>query len=338
MAQPSAAEKLIEGGHWKRARALVEARIHEGSRDALANYLLSQIRNAFGDHATPLPLAEKAVALDSHTAKYHRQLAEVLGVTAQHASAIQQFFLAQRFRKEIDAALALDPRDTQALRDLLEFYLVAPGIAGGDPPKADSLASRIGEIQAPLGFLAAARIAAFHKQDAETDIYLRKAAEALPPNYGARIALAAFYMDQAHFNPTGAQTQARAALKLDPTRVDAYAVMAETLADRGDRDELESALATAAAAVPDDLVPYYRAADRLLTQRRDPARAERYLRVYLDQEPEGNEPTAAEAHWKLGLVLQSAGRTEEAAKEWKESVRLDPESKAALELERIHRK
>jgi hypothetical protein len=63
-AQQSAAEKLIEAGHWKRARAIVEPRIHEAPDDPLANFLLSQIRNAFGDRTTPLPLAEKAVALD----------------------------------------------------------------------------------------------------------------------------------------------------------------------------------------------------------------------------------------------------------------------------------
>ena len=338
MAQPSAGEKLIEEGHWKRARALVEARIREDPTDALANYLLSQIRNAFREQTTPLPLAEKAVALDNRTGKYHRQLAEVLGVTAQRAGAIQQLFLAQRFRKEIDAALALDPQDTQALRDLLEFYLVAPGIAGGDPPKADPLASRIGEIQAPLGFLAAARIAAFRKQTGETEASLRKAVESPPPNYGARIALARFYLDQEHFNPANADMLAREALKLDHIRAEAYAVLAEALTERGDWGELESVLTAAATAVPDNLVPYYHAADRLLIKGRDPGRAERYLRLYLGQEPEGNEPTAAEAHWKLGLVLQSAGRAEEAAKQWKESVRLDPKSKAALELQRIHRK
>jgi hypothetical protein len=61
-------------------RALVEARIKETQDGALQNFLLSQIRGAFGDRAMPLTLAEKAVALDERTAKYHRQVAEVLGV------------------------------------------------------------------------------------------------------------------------------------------------------------------------------------------------------------------------------------------------------------------
>src|SRR5712692_3348518 len=122
----SRAEALIEAGHWKQARTLVEARLREVPGDALSNFLLSQIRNAFRDRSAPLAFAEKAVALDGRTAKYHRQIAEVLGVTAQHSGAFQQLLLARRFRKEIDIALSLDPSDAQAQRDLMEFYLLAP--------------------------------------------------------------------------------------------------------------------------------------------------------------------------------------------------------------------
>ncbi|MEI9971831.1 MAG: hypothetical protein WDO73_07120, partial [Ignavibacteriota bacterium] len=115
--------------------------------------------NAFGDHDSPLSLAEKAVALDGAVAKYHRQVAEVTGVMAQHAGVFQQFLLARRFRREIDTALSLDGRDVQALRDLMEFYLLAPGIVGGDKEKAKALAARIADIDPVQGQLAHARLA-----------------------------------------------------------------------------------------------------------------------------------------------------------------------------------
>jgi len=332
---PSVAERLIEAGHWKRARAVVEARIREAPGEALANYLLSQIRNAFGERTTPLSLAEKAVALDDRTAKYHRQLAEVLGVMAQHAGAIRQLFLARRFRSEIDTALALDPRDTQALRDLLEFYLLAPGILGGDAAKAEATAGRIGGIDAVEAFLARARVAAFRQHTAEAEAWLRQAAEAQPPSYRARIALAQFYLAPAHPDPDQAEKQATEALKLEPGRADAYCVLAAVYVDRNEWNKLESILAAASREVPDDPAPYYRAAERLIAAGRDPVRAERYLRVYLNQEPEGNEPAAAEARWQMGLALEAEGRTKEAREQWMQSVRLDPESKAARELKRV---
>ena len=67
------AEELIEAGHWKRARTLVEARMREAPDDPLAIYLTSQIRFAFGDADAPLGLAEKALALDGGAARYHRR-------------------------------------------------------------------------------------------------------------------------------------------------------------------------------------------------------------------------------------------------------------------------
>lgn len=300
------AEKLIETGHWKKARAIVETRIRQAPDDPLANFLLSQIRNAFGDYASPPGLAEKAVALDSRVAKYHRQLAEVLGVQAQHAGPIKILLLARRFRSEIDAALSLDPHDVQAQRDLLEYYLVAPGIAGGDIQKADSTAARIGELDHAEGLLAKARIAAFRKQTGETETLLHQAVHSQPPSWRAHTELANFDLAPEHENPGEAENTARELLQMDPTRIEPYTILAHIYSDRGDWRALDAVLAEASEKNPDDLTPYYRAAARLLANGRDPARAERYLRVYLASEPEGNAPPAADARRKLAAAEQSA--------------------------------
>jgi hypothetical protein len=47
----------------------------------------------------------------------------------------QQLFPARRFKKEIDTPISQYPSDLQALRGLMEFYLVAPGITHGDKDK-----------------------------------------------------------------------------------------------------------------------------------------------------------------------------------------------------------
>jgi tetratricopeptide (TPR) repeat protein len=335
LAQETTAGKLIEEGHWKRARALVERRLREAPDDPDAIFLWSQIRNAFGDHASPLGLAEKAVRINGGVARYHRQLAEVQGVMAQHANVFQQLLLARRFRKEIDAALGLDPRDVQAWRDLLEFYLLAPGLVGGDPAKAETAANPIVAIDAAEGFLAQARIAEFRKDHARMETVLRRAAEVRPPSYNAHLALAQFYLAPEHRNDSAAEASARSALAIDRGRIGAYSVLAALYAGREDWGALEAILAAAAGEVPDDAAPYYRAAARLLSAGHEAARAERYLRLYLAQETEGNQPTAADAHWQLGLALRAQGQDATAIREWKIAVQLDPESLAAGELKRV---
>ncbi|HVY92036.1 MAG TPA: hypothetical protein VHA14_04780 [Bryobacteraceae bacterium] len=303
LAQPqphSDAEKLIAAGHWKKARALVEARISQSPNDPLSNYLLSQITHAFGDDASPKPYAEKAVALDRSVAKYHRQLAEVVGIEAQHASPFRLVFLAHQFRGELDTAISLDPRDLQAQRDLLEYYLVAPGIAGGDVKKATAVAQHIAEMDPAEGLLAKARVAAYRKQDAETAALLVESASAQPPSYKARAELARFYLAPEHPNPARAENAATEMLRLDRTRIEPWSALAQIYAEREDWSNLDRTLTTASQEVPDDLTPYYQAASALLRAGHDPARAERYLRVYLEHEPEGNEPTLADAR-KLTL-------------------------------------
>jgi tetratricopeptide (TPR) repeat protein len=296
-AAQTAPERMIVAGHWKQARAIVEQRIRENSRDALATYMLSMIRNAFGDHESPLTLAEKAVALDGSVGKYHRQLAEALGVKAQHSGMLQQLFLAHRFRKEIDTAIALDPGDIQAKRDLMEFYLLAPGVAGGDKRKAESAAEAIARVDPCAGFSAQVRLAEFRSDKKRAAEFLRKAVEADPHNYRARIALAEFTADQEE-----AEREAKAAVGIDAGQVAGYAVLARVYARRGKWPELDAVLTEAEKQVPDDLVPYYRAAEQLLESHQESPRAERYLLRYLRMESEGNQPTRADTLKKLAQV------------------------------------
>ena len=334
-AQQTVAEKLIAVGHWKQARAWVEAQPASADQ-ALISFLLSQIRFAFGDRSAPLPLAEKAVDLNGRVAKFHRQLAEAVGVQAQNASPFQQLFLARKFRKEIGTAIDLDPHDIQAQRDLLEFYLLAPAIAGGDSGKAVEMAERIGAIDSPEGYLAQARIALFHKRMAEAEMLLREGAQARPPSYHAQIELARFYLDPQHFNREVAETAGRHGLELDNSRIEAYKLLARIYAERAEWSLLDSILKEAAQQNPDDLAPFFYAADELLGAHREPARAEQYLRRYLSQAAEGNEPPAAEARWKLGLALEAESRTDEAMVEWRRSLETDPRSPARRELKRVY--
>jgi hypothetical protein len=296
-------EKLIEAGHWKRARVIVEARWNDNRDDALSNFLMSQIRNAFGDRESPPALAERAVAIDGGVAKYHRQLAEALGVEARHSGIFHQIALARRFKKEIDIAIVLDPRDLQALRDLLEFYLLAPGIAGGDKGKARIMAEQIGRINAASGYSAQARLAIFNgEKDTVVEALLRRAVDAEPGNYRARTALASFYAD--HANAEGAEREALQAVQIDAGRAEGYAILAEIDAAAGRWGDLDSALTAAEKEVPDDLAPFYRAGEALLRVNRSMDRAVRYFQKYAGGQPEGNAPTVADAQGKLEFAAK----------------------------------
>jgi len=66
-----------------------------------------------------------------------------------------------------------------------------------------------------------------------------------------------------------------------------------------------------------------------LTAEKDPARAERYFRKYLSQEPEGHAPSLSRAHWRLGQALEKQGRKPEGISEIEMAVRLEPDFEGA---------
>ena len=116
-----------------------------------------------------------------------------------------------------------------------------------------------------------------------------------------RIALAQFYIKD-HVDWGAAAQNAAAAIKLDSTRADGYSILAAALAAQGKWPELEAVLAEAERNIPDDLTPYYRAAQSAIAEARRPDLADAYLRKYLTQEPEGNEPPLADARQQFKQI------------------------------------
>src|SRR5690349_12332669 len=170
-AQP--VRELIEAGHWKRARAAVEAM--KGS-DAETLYLMATVKQAFGDLDAAEKLAERAVAASPKDAQYHYRLGEITGQKAQKAGVFKQIGLARTFKKECEAALAINPDHMEALKDMLQFHLQAPGIVGGDKAKAGAIAEHIMKLDPAQGVQAQIEIARAQKQDnAAIDDIMRKA-------------------------------------------------------------------------------------------------------------------------------------------------------------------
>jgi tetratricopeptide (TPR) repeat protein len=338
LANDPAPEALIKAGHWKRARPLVEQRYQANPGDARSAYLLSQVKAAFGDLEAAVKLAEKAVALDSNNADYHAQLGTVCGETAEKASLFARAGWAHRFKEETEKAAALDPKNLDARFALMEFYLLAPRLMGGSQQKAAAMAEQIGRIDPARGYLAQARLAQEDKAASREEAAFLKALTAGPHDYEILVSVANFYNRDTQRKYDQAEKHSRQAVKVDPGQAGAYSSLAFALAAEERWAELDAALGAAEKNVPDDLSPYYQAGRALLDTARDLPRAERYFRKYLGQEPEGEAPTLAHAHRRLGLVLEKEGRRPEAVTEIEAAVHLRPDlGEARKDLKRLRR-
>jgi len=181
------------------------------------------------------------------------------------------------------------------------------------------------------GYLAQAELAREAQDFGKIEGWFLKAVQADPRSYAGQTALAAFYTEPSHRKTDLAERHAQEAVHLDATRAKGYSILAMVLALEQRWSELEAVLSASEKSVPDDLAPYYEAGSALLESGADLKRGETYVRKYLAQEPEGEEPDAAHAHRLLGLILGKEGRKAEAVSELQTAIQMNPHFKEAKE-------
>lgn len=334
-ANDGAPEPLMEGGHWKRVRTIAENRYKTNPKDPYALYLMARVKFEYDDPDGAEALIEKAVQLDPQNAEYRFWLSAVYGRRAQSANIFSKWGLAGKFKEQAEKAIQLDPKHIEARHALIQFHLQAPGIVGGDKRKAYELAEEIQRMDPARGYLEKAGIARREKQLDQLAPLYRKAVEADPRSYAARMALAGYYASDQQKKYSEAEQQAREALKIEPARVGAYSLLAGIYASQQRWGELDALIAQSEKNVPDNLYPHYAAARTLVVSGKDLPRAERYLRKYVTQEPEPDYPSHAGAHWRLGQALEKQGRTQEAISEYERATQLDPKLGAEKDLKRL---
>jgi len=284
---------VIEQGRYRMALSELTA------PDAHTAYLKSKAEAGLGDLEASLHSAEHALELEPARAEYHVQVAAACGRLAEKAGLLRQLGLARRAKKELDAALQINPADIDALYGNMLFFYAAPSFVGGDKAKAEAAAEAITKLNPGRGYLAHAQLAKDRKDVTAEEIYYRKSVEADPKFYEARATLAAFLLAS---DRAAAEEQACEAVHLDSHRAPAWITLAEVAIADQCWDELFERLNASKAALPESQEPEYGAGLALIRLGMHYRWAAQFLENY-----EG--PNAAIAKTKLA---EARGRIEAA--------------------------
>jgi tetratricopeptide (TPR) repeat protein len=173
---------------------------------------------------------EAAVAAAPANSSYQRWLGSAYGQKAGRSGKFSAFGLARKAHSAMEKAVQLDPKSADAVSDLGEYCVNAPGIVGGGMDKANDLAQKLLALDAPRGHGLLARIA--EKQNnlalAEKEF---TAAAAGPHAAAGYVDLAAYY--KRHGSKAQVLAAVRSAVAADRSRDDSVSDAAGVLIEAG---------------------------------------------------------------------------------------------------------
>lgn len=240
--------------------------------------------------------AERAVAVDARSSKYHEWLGRAYGEKADHVNPFSAMGLARKAGKEFEVAVPLDERNFSARQALIEFYCKAPGIVGGGVEKAQPHIQRLGEMDEAEGHYAKGNCRRQKNDLATADQEFTKALESNPKSPD-------LIYDIGDYGVTHSQ----------PERLLAVGAVGERVASGDPRR-------------------YFYHGVALVLKKENPDEAERLLQEYAQKAPtRSGYPRPAATHAWLGRLFENQNRLEDAVKEYETALRLDPKNRMAQE-------
>jgi tetratricopeptide (TPR) repeat protein len=168
-------------------------------KTAAVQHLMGLDYYGSGDYKKATEALEKAFAAEPNNSMYALWLGRAYGRRAETSNPLSAPGHASKARQYFEKATALNPNNLEALNDLFEYYLQAPGFLGGGFDKAVRVSDRIGSLDAVEGHWAKAQLAEKRKEFSNAEEQLKRAVDLAPQQVGRLLDLAHFLSKQGRF-------------------------------------------------------------------------------------------------------------------------------------------
>jgi predicted Zn-dependent protease len=253
--------------------------------EALRLLGIAQLRA--GKPADAVASLERAAKLDPRNAQLFHLLAQAYASNVNNVGMLSKLSYAGKIRGSFQKAVDLDPDFIDARDGLMQYYLMAPGIAGGSVEKARVQAAAIAERSQARGHMA--RAALLRSEE--------KQVEALQAN--------------------------RSAVLADPGYAPARLSLGLSLHAAGQVDEALDVFETMQRELPEAGQGWYQFARIALLSDARLEQAEAAMRHYLSLPRADGLPEPKYAHLRLGQILAKLDKGDAARAEIKRALALD---------------
>jgi tetratricopeptide (TPR) repeat protein len=255
------AEELYQHTDYAGSLAL----LNKTTADSATNFLIGRDYLMQGELKKATEFLLKASQEQPNSSELVDWLGRAYGKRAETSNLIAAPGWATKARQAFERAVELDPKNRDALSDIFDYYLNAPGFMGGGYQKAMAVAEKTAEIDPPEGFYEKAKLAQKRKEFNTAEVHLREAVQAAPLEVGHLVTLAKFLANQGRTQESDEVFQQ--AEKLNPNAPSLWYARADVLIkQKRDLDEARALLQKymRASITPDD--PPKQEAVRLLKQ------------------------------------------------------------------------
>jgi tetratricopeptide (TPR) repeat protein len=182
----SKAEERYQLADYRASLALVR---ESGQTSGRAYCLAGRDHFMLGDYKQAAQAFERAFGIEPANSEYADWLGRSYGRRAETSTPFFAPKYAAKARTYLEKAVALDPHSDQALHDLFDYYLEAPGFLAGGFDKAEEIAKRIAARNPGEGQLAEARLADRRRQFDSVEEQVRRVIDPARHSHRGRHAL-----------------------------------------------------------------------------------------------------------------------------------------------------
>ena len=285
--------KLFEEQKYDEAKKIFEQIAGEDPKNPKPFAYVGQIYLIQGDYEQSIQWYKKALELDETNSHYHFQLGQAYGIKAERANIFKKAGAAKNVKKEFAKAVELDSLNIGARFGLMQYYLMAPGIMGGDKDEAKKQAGEIQKINQAEGHLAFGVIYEREKNFEGAEREYQQAISKEPNNLRFHYNLARLYGDSK---------------KLD----EAFKIYEEILKNNSE-----------------ELTAYYQIGRLASNSGKNLQRGKECFEKFIEAKTGQDESGISWAHYRLGLIYEHEGEKEEARKEYENALKITPDHKQA---------
>lgn len=172
------------------------ALVDKHSSDPATNFLVARNYYMMGEFKKAGDYLQIATQEQPANSEYWDWLGRAYGKRAESSNPLMAPGLAAKARDAFEKSVEVDPKNTDALSDLFDYYLEAPGFLGGGYDKAMAVADRTASLDPSQAYFERAKLAQKHKEFQTAENHLRQAINVAPHQVGHLLALARFLATQ----------------------------------------------------------------------------------------------------------------------------------------------